>query len=188
MGCCETSCDSECSCDCHGFTSAAAAGRAGARLSRLWDRARDMEVRAGLRPYTVSIVRARASGMRSRGDGPTDVVAEWKLLPTPKVADLSGIGEILDADQLREQGSVMLSGISRSYSEDMLLGRGPTGAPVPAGETVFFEVRYLDIAGRVTQRMRFVAASRPSANVERAEWTISLQRAPWDRGRDGVLR
>lgn len=186
--CCAQTCGAGCSCECHGFTSAAVAGRAGARLSKLWDRARDMEVRAGLRPYTVSIVRARATGMRSRGDGPTDVVAEWCLLPTPKIADLSGISEILDADQLREQGTVMLSGISRSYSEDMLLGRGPKGDPIPHGETVFYEIRYLDISGRVTQRMRFVGASRPSANVERAEWTLTLQRAPWDRDRSGVLR
>lgn len=176
------------SCDDETFTSPCAAGAAGARLSRLWDRARDLYSRAGLRPYTVTIVRARYAGMRARGDGPAEILGEWPLLPTPKVGDLTGLGEVLDADQLRESGSILLSEVSLSYSEDILLGRGPNGDPVSPAETVFFEIRNLDIAGRATCRSRFVAASKPYSDTTRAMWSIMLARAPWDRDRGGVLR
>lgn len=147
-----------------------------------------METRAGLRPYRVAIVRARATGLRSRGDGPTEVVAEWLLLPTPKVSDLTSLTEVLNPDQLRESGSVLLSGISLAYPESVLLGRGESGSPIPAGEVVFFEIAYLDRAGRVSARRKFVAGSAPNANAARAEWTVSLMRAPWDRDQTGALR
>lgn len=185
---CARTCGAGCACECHGFTSPEKAARAAARLSRLWDRARDMYSRAGLRPYCVSIVRTRATGMRARGDGPTDVIGEWAILPTPKIGDLTALTEMLDADQLREKGAVMLTEVSLSYSEDILLGRGESGNPIPPGETVFYEVRYLDFSGRVTARRRFVPTSPPYADLANAQWTISLTRAPWDRGRDGVMR
>lgn len=188
-GCgCAQGCGSGCACDCHGFTSPTVAGRAGQRLARIWDRARDLYSRAGLRPYSVAIVRARATGLRARGDGPTDVIGEWILLPNPKIGDLSGLSEILDSDQLREMGSVMLSEVSLSYSENLLACRGEGGGPIPSGETVFYEVRYLDGTGRVTARRRFVPSSPPFADMAQAMWTVNLTRAPWDRDRGGTLR
>lgn len=154
----------------------------------MWDRARDMYTRAGLRPYTVTIVRARYAGMRARGDGPAEIIGEWQLLPTPKIGDLSAIGEVLDADQLREMGQVLLTQVSLAYSEDMLLGRGETGAPIPPSETVFYEIRHVDKLGRVTSRSRFVTSSKPYADTGQGQWVITLARAPWDRDRAGVLR
>lgn len=170
------------------FTPPTAAGRAGLRIARLYDRGRDMKTRAGLRPYAVAIVRARAAGMRSRGDGPVETVGEWQMLPTPKVGDLTSLQEVLDADQLREMGSILLSEISLRYTEDQIALRGWDGKPVPAGEVVFYEIRYLDASGKVTSRARFTTASRPFADTERGQWTVSLVRAPWDRDRGGVLR
>lgn len=189
MACgCAPTCSAGCACDCHGFTSAARAGAAGERLSRLWDRARDLKARAGLRPYRVTIVRARAASMRARGDGPTEIVQSWDILPVPLVGDLSALTEILSADQLRETGTVVLSEISLAYSEMVLLGRGENGAPIPVGETVFYEISHLDGQGRTTVRRRFVRASAPYAKHESAEWVITLTRAPWDRDIAGVLR
>lgn len=173
---------------CVKFTPAARGAAKACRLSRMWDRARDMKVRAGLRPYSVSIVRVRSNGARRRGDGVSDVVKEWPILPVPKMGDLTAVQEIVSADQLREVGTVLLSEISLSYSEDVLLGRGPDGSPVPADEVVFYEVRFLDAAGRETQRRRFVPASAPFARTETAEWTITLARAPVDRDRRGGAR
>lgn len=147
-----------------------------------------MEARAGLRPYAVSIIRARASSGARRGDGPTEIVHEFPILPTPKLGDMTGLQEILSPDQLRETGAILLSGISLEYTEDQLLGRGPNGDPIPNGEVVFWEIRFLDRGGNVTQRRRFVASSAPNPDPERAQWTISLTRAPADRRRDGVLR
>ena len=188
MACCARSCDTGCECSCHGFTSPDVAARAGARLSSLWDRARDAMSRAGLRPYTVTIVRARAVGVKARGDGPTEVVGEWALLPTPKISDLTSVSETLDVDQLRESGSIMLSEVSLSYSEAVLMGLGESGKPIPAGETFYYEVRYLDGFGRTTARRRFVPSSAPSSDMARAMWSVNLSRAPWDRDRGGTMR
>lgn len=147
-----------------------------------------MYSRAGLRPYTVTIVRARSAGAARRGDGPPEILNEWPILPTPKMGDLTGLQEYVDADQLRELGTIMLTEISLSYTEDMLLGRGPDGTPVPSSEVVFYEVRFLDGSGRVTQRRRFVPASAPNADMTRAQWTLSLARAYGDRDRFGGPR
>lgn len=189
MACgCAPTCNAGCACDCHGFTSPERAGAAGQRLSRLWDRARDLKARMGLRPYRVTIVRARAAGMRARGDGPLEITGSWPILPVPKVGDLTALTEILSADQLREVGTVVLSEISLAYSEQVLLGRGERGEPIPPGETVFYEIAHLDGGGRVTVRRRFVRASAPYAKSESAEWVINLMRAPWDPDAAGVLR
>lgn len=188
MACCERTCGSGCSCRCHGFTPPAVGAAAAARLSGMWDRARDMYSRAGLRPYRVSVVRARATGQRARGDGPTEVVGEWPILPTPKIGDLTGLSEVLQSDQLREMGTIMLSEISTTYSENLLKLRGESGSPIPPGELAFFEVCHLDAAGRVTSRRRFINASAPSHDAVRAQWSIALVRAPWDRDSAGTLR
>lgn len=154
----------------------------------MWDRARDMQSRAGLRPYTVTIVRARATGLRQRGDGPTEITGEWPILPTPKIGDLTGIGDVLNADQLRESGSILLSEISVRYPESVLMGMGEDGTPIPNGEAVFWEVQYLDGSGRCTLKRRFVANSAPFADMASAMWSITLLRAPWDRDRQGIVR
>jgi hypothetical protein len=144
--------------------------------------------RAGLRPYTVDIIRCRATGLRARGDGPTEITGQWTLLPTPKIGDLTGIGDVLDADQLRESGTILLSEISLRYPESLLMGMGIDGLPIPAGEAVFFEIRYLDGSGRCTLRRRFVSDSAPFANMTAAMWSVVLRRAPWDRDQQGVVR
>jgi hypothetical protein len=187
-GRCAQACGAGCGCDCHLFTSPERAGDAGRRLSRLWDRARDLKARAGLRPYSVTIVRAQSAGMRARGSGPTEIVGEWCILPVPRVSDLTALTEVLAPDQLREAGTVVLSEISLAYSEQVLLGRGEGGEPIPRGETVYYEIALLDGAGRVTLRRRFLAASAPYAKAETAEWVINLVRAPWDRDADGTPR
>lgn len=181
-------CSAGCTCGCRGFTSPEVAGRAGLRLSSMWDRARDLMSRAGLRPYSVTIVRARATGQRQRGDGPTEVVGEWPILPTPLVGDLTAITEMLAADQLREQGNILLSEISLAYTEAMLLGRGASGDPIPSGEVVFYEIKLLDGSGRETQRRRFVPDSAPSYDATKAMWSVNLKRSPWDRDRGGGMR
>ena len=166
------------------FTTPETAARAGRRLSGMWDRARDMYSRAGLRPYTVTIIRARTlGGAARRGDGPTDIMAEWPVLPTPKLGDTNGIQEIVDADQLRELGTVTLSEISLTYTEDVLLGRGWNGTPVPAQERVYWEIAFIDLHLRPTQRRRFVVAGQPFPDVANASWVVTLERAPEDRAR-----
>lgn len=168
---------------CERFTPAGRAAWRARRLGRLWDRGRDMVARAGLRPYSVCIVRVRSAGARRRGDGVTDVVQEWPILPVPKIGDLSGLSEVVNADALREVGSVLLSEISLTYTEDTLLGRGPDGSPVPADEAVFYEIRFSGAGGGPAQARRFVPASAPFCDPARGQWSLTLARAPVDRDR-----
>lgn len=189
MACgCNTACSRSCGCGCHKFTSPAVAGAAGARLASIWDRARDMQSRAGLRPYSVCIVRMRSAAARRRGDGVSEIVAEWPILPTPKIIDMGALSQVLNADQLREAGTITLEEISITYSEDVLLGRGADGSPIPPDETVFWEIRFVDGTGKPTQRRRFVPINAPSADMTKAMWTVSLMRQPIDRDRGGHLR
>lgn len=187
MACgCTTGCTG--ACEGGSFATRGVAGSAGARLSSMWDRARDMKTRAGLRPYEVAIVRARAASARRRGDGPSEIIGEWKLLPTPKVGDLTAITEVVGADQVREMGVIVLSEISLCYSENVLLGRGPDGGSIPPDEIVYYEIRTLDRAGNIATRRRFAPSSVPYADYERSQWSISLTRAYHDRERNGALR
>jgi hypothetical protein len=178
---CNAACGANCECGCHqGFTAPEAGAAASARLSAMWDRARDLRVRLGLRPYKVSIVRARASGMRQRGDGPTEITGKWTILPTPKVSDLTSLTEVLAAEQLRESGGVSVSEISLRYSENTLLGRGDNGRPLAGGEAVYWEIQYLDPSGRPAMRRRFTPSSAPAMHPERAEWVVNLTRVNWE--------
>ena len=139
-----------------------------------------MMSRAGLRPYQVKIVRARSTGQRQRGDGPTEIVGEWPLLPTPMVGDLTALSEMLMSDQRREQGTILLSEISLQYPESVLMGLGSTGAPIPAGEFFYYEIRPFDGSGRPTQARRFEPDSAPSYDATKAMWSITLRRLPWN--------
>lgn len=183
-------CSTGCTGACEGkrFTSPTRAGKAGVRLARMYDRARDMQSRAGLRPYSVTIVRMKAASSKRRGDGPWELVAEYPILPTPRIGDLSSLQDVVGADQLREMGTVILSEISLCYTEDMLVGRGPDGTPIPPDEVMFYEIKYLDGNGEATQRRRFVPNGPPSADHQRAQWSLVLTRAHGDRNRAGALR
>lgn len=154
----------------------------------MMDRGRDMKARAGQRPWSVCIVRARSMGGRRRGDGPTEIVKEWPILPAPRVGDTAAIRQLLDPDQVRETGSVTLTEISSTYTEDVLLGRGTEGKPIPRDEWVYYEITWYGPDGKAGQKRRYVPDGSPSYNPERAEWSINLMRAHEDRERDGTPR
>lgn len=114
---------------------------------------------------------------------------EWPILPVPRVGDTAAIRQLLQVDQLREDGAVTLSEISSSYTEDMLMGRGPDGKPIPRDEWVYYEITWYGTDGKPSQRRRYVPDGLPSYMPESAQWTINLKRAPnEDRERDGTPR
>lgn len=148
-----------------------------------------MKARAGLRPWSVAIVRARYSGGRRRGDGPAEIVGRWEILPLPRVQGMGAIKQILGPDQLREMGSLTVAEISSVYTEDMLLGRGTDGRPIGADEVVFYEVAWIGADGVCGEARRFNIDGVPEYVPATAEWVITLRRAPDDRERgSGVLR
>lgn len=152
------------------------------------DKGRDMYARYGLRLYAVRIVRVRAVGGRKRGDGADEVVNAWEILPVPTVADLSTLTVIVTPAQMREAGSLVLSGISGAYSEYQLSGRGPDGSAVPAGESVFWEIAFQDPRGRASARRRMIPDSAPSYDPSQAAWSVVLRRQYDGRNHDGTVR
>lgn len=153
------------------------------------DRGRDMYTRWGLRLYSVNIVRVVASGGRKRGDGADHVLGSWEILPVPTVADLQTLTQIVSASQIREQGTVIVSGISGAYTEDTLMGRGGDGNPIPAGEAVYYELVFnAPRGGGSNQRRRLTPSSAPSYDAVKAEWSIVLQVSYGGRDRAGIPR
>lgn len=127
-------------------------------------------------------------GGRRRGDGPSEIVKVWPILPIPKVGDASSLTQLLSADQLRETGTIIVSEISNAYSEDTLLGR-PDGKPLPPDEWVFWEIAWVGPDGRCGQPRRFNVQGAPTYIPGTAEWQITLVRSHEDRERiTGVLR
>lgn len=141
-----------------------------------------------MRPWEVKIVRCRSMGGRRRGDGPTEVVAQWSILPTPKIGDMSGVKQLITPDQLRETGTMIVTEISNAYTEDMLMGRGPAGGNVGRDEVVFYEVAWIDGDGCVGEARRFVLDGAPTYIPESAQWQVTLMRAHDDRDRNGTPR
>lgn len=153
------------------------------RLIGIEDRASDIEVRLGLRPYKVSVVRVRWSGDR-RGSGVQEVVGDLAILPVPRITDLSGLQLISNAAMVREQGSVMVSRISGAYTEDQLAGLDVGGVDLPPTDEVFWEVVFL----RSGDRRRFTVTTAPGYDAERAQWSLTLTRAHEGRARNSSLR
>lgn len=171
------------------FTVPSGAGLARSLVSRLIpvvDTVRDLRVGFGCRPYRVRIVRTRWTGGR-RGDGHEVVTHERELLPVPLVSDLSGLGAVVNPAGLAEVGTIVISEISGSYTEDDLRGYDDDGSPAGADEQVFYEIMFPrpNIDGL---RRRFTLVSAPAWEPLRFQWTARLERARQDRDRGGGLR
>src|SRR5579885_2777860 len=100
-----------------GFTKVTAAqirGSLARRFVPLADKLRDLLTKFGLRTYTVSVVRIRWSGME-RGSGFPEVISTMLIEPTPKVADLTSLEEIVQPVGVSESGEILLTQISGTY-------------------------------------------------------------------------
>lgn len=146
------------------------------------DAARDVRVGLGLRPYIVRIVRTRWSG-GVRGGGQEVVVHEMPILPVPKLTDLTSLQEVVTSVGLSEAGSVFLSEVSGSYTEDQLLGNYAGGNPPGRDEKVFYEVEFTGPGGG--ERRRFSPVSAPSYSATSFQWTVQLVRQQESRTRSG---
>ncbi len=149
------------------------------------DRIRDIYTRLGARPYRVFIVRTRFAGPR-QGMGVEQVVSELELLPTPLVVDMRGLSEMVTPVGVNEQGIVQLQYISGRYTEEMLLGIGSTGQPLPANETVYYEIIFFRRDGGPPERRRFVRDAVPTYNALQFQWQVNLVSALENRSRDGT--
>ena len=112
------------------------------RLAPRIDRLRQVTTRFGLRPYNVTLVWGQWSG-DERGEGIFSVIREVPLLPNPKVEDLSALALDPRSAGILPVGSVRLTGISATYSADILRGHYYPTEPsdrLPADVEFFYEL------------------------------------------------
>lgn len=158
-----------------------------AKLTPVVDMLRDLRVQFGQRPYSVRIVRTRWSGGR-RGIGEEFVSYEQDLLPTPKVADLGSLQEVLGPVGLDEVGGLVLTEISPRYTEDNLRGTDELGNGPEPDEQVYYEVEFPRYDGLDGERRRFVLRTSPTFKPEQFQWEVRLERSHAERTRQGAVK
>jgi hypothetical protein len=156
-------------------------------LTPVVDCVRDLYTQLGLRAYEVSLVWTRWTG-QERGVGNEYVVWVERLLPTPKLSDLSALTLELKEIGTNEQGALTVTELSGRFSEDLLMGRGgplPLGEEIPPDTNFFWEVSLPVSAGAI--RRRFTPASAPSRRPGSFDWEVRLMQQDSARLRDGRL-
>lgn len=164
-----------------------------ARLGRINDRARQVNVRLGFRPYRVFLTWTEWNG-DERGEGVQEVIRRCELLPTPLVQDLTSVSLSPFGAGVLPVGSVRIREVSARYSLELLMGRvfpeeGQDQVPQPYD--FFYEIvgdgRHLK-AGQQEVRSRFRVMSTPFFDAENSEWSIVLERQSGEMGKDGQPR
>lgn len=152
------------------------------KLTPVADKVRNLATRLGGRPYEVFLVRTRWSGGR-RNAGTEEVLSAEALVPTPTVSTINALTQMLQSVGLDEAGTVVVSGISPSYTEDQLVGIGPQGQPVAVDENFYWEIVYPRPAPDAAVRRRYALQSAPDYRATRFGWTVTLIKAGEERDR-----
>lgn len=138
------------------------------------DEIRAIHTDLGTRPYRVWLVWTRWSGGR-RGDGVETVTSETEILPTPRIGELSGLAQLVKAIGRDEDGSVTLSEITLTLSEEDLLPR-----EIGDAQSFYYEIR--EGEGR---RRRYFPSSVPEKQASRVGWMVRLALQEGARTDDG---
>lgn len=152
------------------------------KLTPVADKMRDLKTRLGARPYQVALITVRWSGGR-RGVGTPEVAAMRPILPTPRVASLDSMTLLLQSVGLDESGTIRVSEISPSYTEDELRGVGPQGQSVPSDTEFFWEITYPRPAPAFAVKRRYQLRSAPMYNSTAFHWVVVLNKATEERDR-----
>jgi hypothetical protein len=127
----------------------------------------------GLRQWTVTVVR-RTWPSGKRGDvsaGPA-ILSELELLPQPKVRfdPEKGVAYQMRGAGREEEGPILLSEISLTYSEEQLVPKG-----LLPGEEFFY--RLTDAQGQNVPARQYVPMGPPLPDREKdIGWTLRLSR------------
>lgn len=155
------------------------------RLIPCVDSVRNLNTVLGAYSYSVWLVRTAWSG-GERGEGVEEVFSEEPVLPTPCVGPRTALEETIQSIGRDEVGTLVVTEISLSYTQDCLLGSGPGGVPCPRDQNFYWEIRFPQPDG-TTVRRRFLPRSVPTANSTDVQWVVNLIRASDDRSRaDGT--
>jgi len=184
-----------------------------ARFAPTVDRLRQRLTTAGLRPYQVFLVWTRWSGP-DRGEGRERILHRMPILPSPEVADLTGVSFQMFSGGVIPVGSVRVTGISMQYAQDTLIGLTVPADPhaanaaAAAGKRVNPETDSLAAEevlppyeffwevvedgrsnqGRPAYRTRYRPLSAPFRRADKFDWSILLERVSEDMERDGQPR
>jgi len=146
---------------------------------------REISSELGARPYRTYLVKTRWTGSR-RGEGIEKVIDEHEIWPSPKVDPVSSIQQQLQDIGLDEVGTLQISEISPSYTEDRLMGRSEKGKSIAQNESFYWELCFQrDNPLERTKRRRFMVTGVPSYEAGRLQWTVRLVRAGTDRDANG---
>lgn len=165
-----------------------------ARLSKVVDKARQVQVRLGFRPYQVFLTWTTWEG-DERGEGNQRVVARIPLTPTPVVSDLTALRKQAFSAGRALVGDVRLTEVSAQYPLEVLVGnvipdRGQDQVPQPF--QFFYEIvedgRHCPPKGEGDERKRFSLAAAPFLDAENQQWIVSLEKMSGDMMRDGNPR
>ena len=152
------------------------------------DKLRGLLVQFGQRPYNISIIRTKWSG-GERGVGAEILISQTYLDPTPRITDLTGVNEIASPAGLAEQGSILLSRISGSMTEEALRGLDPAGNSIPQDEQFFYEIEFPHPQnGSPSTRRRFTYSSAPYFDAPGLQWRVELVKQRDDREYNGDLQ
>ena len=160
-----------------------------ARLQPTVDRLRQLAVSFGVRPYRCYLVHVMWTG-ETVGDGSPMEISRREILPTPRVRDMGGIGQILESFGNTETGSVTVDRITASLAEDDLMGLTPdlvdpslprTGLRNREFFWIIQENRPSCPPGRPR---RFIPAAAPTLSRSGLEWRISLKKQDGDLARN----
>lgn len=150
------------------------------------DKLRDLYTTFGLRRYTVTLIRTRWTGP-VRGDGTEYAETSVVLLPTPLITDLQGVTEVVNPAGLDEVGTILLSEISASFTEEQLRGWDNQDNPLEDNQDFFYEVEFVLADGSQTVRRRFYPRGVPLMQPGRFQWQVRLERTRDDRTPGGEL-
>ncbi len=151
------------------------------------DKIRDLNTKFGLRNYSVTVFRTRWTGA-VRGQGKESIVFQQDILPTPLVADLGSLTELITQHGLDESGTIQISEVSGKYTEDFLMGIDPDGFEPLDTDNVFYEVEFPRKDGRPGTRRRFELRGAPTFRPQEFQWFLTMEKIDADRARLGELR
>ena len=143
------------------------------KLVNVVDKARDLAVRIGTRPYAVRIVRTRWSG-GYRGGGVEVLESSIDILPVPRVLAIDSITRKPDRIGVMDAGTIEISGISGAYTEDDLALTTPGGASDDDAVSAWWEVEFIRPDGGPSKRRRFAVTAAPSYDASALGWKVQL--------------
>jgi len=101
---------------------------------------------------------------------------------------MGALSEIVTPLGLDEFGSILVSEVSGSYTEDFLRGHDSEGRPPSIDEQFYYEIEFPPACvGGEGDRRRFFMSAAPMFFAGQFQWNLKLERARADRGRNGDL-